>query len=315
MKGNLIEIYYTLELLAQFTFNEVIKQSINESKEYDDILESLMIRTLVNEDDTQVYSSIRRVVEQIKWNLNKENRHSGASSIGSLGALSLNSTDQHIMISYNSSSRDLCLKIKRELELMEYKVWIDVNTISGSSLEAMSNAVENSFCVLICVTENYRQSINCQAEAKYAFRRKKPIIPLIMQPDYEDPKGWLGFIMSDKIFVNFSKYDFAECMKRLTNEIHSIKNKTLKNMTNNNKHDSVSDWTELRVKAWFDQNALSLLIFGHFKPFNGKILKQMYDMKSKASDFYFQSLTKIENVEFNDVLKFSASLEDLFNLN
>ena len=148
MKGNLIEIYYTLELLAQFTFNEVIKQSINESKEYDDILESLMIRTLVNEDDTQVYSSIRRVVEQIKWNLNKENRHSGASSIGSLGALSLNSTDQHIMISYNSSSRDLCLKIKRELELMEYKVWIDVNTISGSSLEAMSNAVENSFCVL-----------------------------------------------------------------------------------------------------------------------------------------------------------------------
>ncbi len=53
-----------------------------------------------------------------------------------------------------------------------------------------ANAVENSYCVLMCVTEKYRSSINCQAEAQYAFRIKKPIIPLIMQQGYENVKGW-----------------------------------------------------------------------------------------------------------------------------
>ena len=41
---------------------------------------------------------------------------------------------KHIMISYNRDSRDLCLKIKSELENQNLKVWIDVEAISGSSL-------------------------------------------------------------------------------------------------------------------------------------------------------------------------------------
>lgn len=56
----------------------------------------------------------------------------------------------HIMISYNSKSRELCLQIKQFLEGLNYKVWIDVENISGSSLESMANAIENSICVLIC---------------------------------------------------------------------------------------------------------------------------------------------------------------------
>ena len=84
----------------------------------------------------------------------------------------------HVMISYNTASRDLCLKIKADIEAAGHKVWIDVNDIHGSSLNSMAEAVENSYCVLICVTEKYRQSINCQAEAQYAFRINKPIVPL-----------------------------------------------------------------------------------------------------------------------------------------
>ena len=78
-------------------------------------------------------------------------------------------------------------------------------------------------CVLVCVTENYRQSIYCQIEAKHAFRLNKPIIPLIIQQDYEDPHGWLGSIMDDRVFINFMKYDFEESLKRLKNEIDLIK--------------------------------------------------------------------------------------------
>ncbi len=71
---------------------------------------------------------------------------------------------KHIMISYNSASRELCLKIKSKLEQLDYKVWIDVADIHGSSLESMAEAVEQSYVILMCVTENYRQSINCQVK-------------------------------------------------------------------------------------------------------------------------------------------------------
>lgn len=39
------------------------------------------------------------------------------------------------------------------------------------------------------MTEKYKQSTNCRAEAEYAFQLGRPIIPLIMQKDYK-PDGW-----------------------------------------------------------------------------------------------------------------------------
>jgi hypothetical protein len=34
----------------------------------------------------------------------------------------------------------------------------------------MATAVENAYVVLMCVSENYRQSVNCQAEAQVSFK-------------------------------------------------------------------------------------------------------------------------------------------------
>jgi hypothetical protein len=287
------------------------------------------LQNLVNKNDKLVCSNISQVIEQIKWNLNGEQRKVKSKVLHLDQPLS---SQQHIMISYNSSSRELCLKIKGELESLGHKVWIDVNTISGSSLESMSIAVENSFCVLMCVTEKYRQSTPCQLEAKYALKRNKPIIPLIMEQDFENPKGWLGLLMSDKIFVNFTKYDFEECIKRLKNEIDSIKsgktnaeneNKMVlvtnnmgsqSNSNQNAKNDSILDWSEARVKEWFIQNSLNCLIFEHFKPFNGNILKQLYDTKQAAPEYYFKPMKEIPNVEFRSIMSFGACLDDLFNL-
>jgi hypothetical protein len=36
----------------------------------------------------------------------------------------------------------------------------------------------------MCMTEKYKQSPNCRAEAEYAFKLGVPIIPLIMQENY-----------------------------------------------------------------------------------------------------------------------------------
>ncbi len=119
------------------------------------------------------------------------------------------------MISYNRQSREMCLQIKAELEKSRFKVWIDVEDISGSSLESMANAIENSFCILVCMTEKYKQSPNCRAEGEYAFQLNRPIIPLIMQKNYK-PDGWLGKydlkqeIQPTKVLIWLNKLNFLK---------------------------------------------------------------------------------------------------------
>ena len=243
------------------------------------------------------------------------------------------------MISYNSSSRPLCLQIKSQLEEAGYKVWIDVNDIHGSSLDSMARAVEDARTVLICITEKYRQSLNCQAEAQYAFKMNKHIVPLIMEKDYENVRGWLGIIMSDKIFVNFTKYDFDECIRRLKNEItsrsKSRENKNSKETpvtlsrsvkqtvalqtavneaTKVPENVDVKKWSENDVLKWLNDNEIDKNLISIIMPCNGIILKQLFELRHDAPEFFFQSLNCSKN--FNDmkaVLKFTYCLNRLFS--
>ena len=41
-------------------------------------------------------------------------------------------------------------------------MWMDVDEMSGSTLEAMASAVENASVVLICACEKYKESPNCR---------------------------------------------------------------------------------------------------------------------------------------------------------
>ena len=74
--------------------------------------------------------------KQINWNLNEV--ESEIRSKNENTKVRSNETElKHVMISYNTASRDMCLKIKDKLESFGHKVWIDVNDIHGSSLDAM----------------------------------------------------------------------------------------------------------------------------------------------------------------------------------
>ena len=62
------------------------------------------------------------------------------------------------------------------LQAEGYHVWIDVEQMGGSTLEAMAEAVENACVVIICVSEKYKLSPNARTgiivassfwEAKY----------------------------------------------------------------------------------------------------------------------------------------------------
>ncbi len=70
-----------------------------------------------------------------------------------------------------------------------FQIWMDVDNMHGSVLEAMASAVENSFCVIMCMSQKYKDSKNCKLEAEYVYCTNKRFVPLIMQKEFK-PNGW-----------------------------------------------------------------------------------------------------------------------------
>ena len=171
LKGNDIESSYGLKLLGQLAFDPQVLEIVSKDSELIQFVEA----TLNNPNTT--IKATRTSCQQIIWSINQTKKKVKEEK-------KTNHLSQ-VMISYNSASRDVCMRIKNKLEESGFKVWIDINEIHGGSLESMANAIETSECILMCVTEKYRQSLNCQAEAQYAFKLQKKIIPLILEKGYE----------------------------------------------------------------------------------------------------------------------------------
>ncbi|CAF1217778.1 unnamed protein product [Adineta ricciae] len=126
-----------------------------------------------------------------------------------------------MMISYCWAQKELCHRINDRLEKDGYSVWLDRDEMRGSIIESMAEAVENSKCILFCISSDYKSSTNCQAEAEYAYNRKRKMIPLVVEKDYK-PDGWLGFMTGSKIYIDFADKEddeFDEAYKLLIAEI------------------------------------------------------------------------------------------------
>jgi TIR domain len=80
-----------------------------------------------------------------------------------------------IMISYSHKDKVLCKQIYEELIKSGYHVWIDFEQMHGNLMDAMSQAIERSHTVIICMSEEYRKSNYCRAESHYAFQRQRKI--------------------------------------------------------------------------------------------------------------------------------------------
>lgn len=66
------------------------------------------------------------------------------------------------MISYQHGVKQEVLKLRQRLKQEGFNVWIDVENMSGSTLESMASAVENSIAVIPVLTEKYKESNACR---------------------------------------------------------------------------------------------------------------------------------------------------------
>lgn len=109
-EGNMTEKDHSLHLLYQLSFDrKVAEMIISNDKLLSKINEFIKI------------DGLSKNCKGILWNLNFDKKSAEPEAKKEF-------TNQ-VMISYNYKTRDDCMRIKEELEKMNYKVWIDVESI------------------------------------------------------------------------------------------------------------------------------------------------------------------------------------------
>jgi hypothetical protein len=141
------------------------------------------------------------------------------------------------------------------------------------------------------------------------------------------------------MFINFMKYDFKECIRRLKNEIDNINNindnkqndskKEISNKINedeNQNNNSRSNdnqvvlneklllMTESDVDEWLVSKQFKSSIVNSISPCNGKILYQMWSILQTCPEFFYTAMrSDSENViGLKDLASFAYELNCLF---
>jgi len=242
---------------------------------------------------------------------------------------------KQIMISYNWGSQPLVVQLVQNLKRRGYKVWIDLEQMSGSTLEAMAQAIEESDVILMGVTEKYRLSANCRIEGEYSYSLKKPIIPLMMQDNYK-PTGWLGALLGSKLWFKFSnENDLQTNLDQLVHEMDRslgtssipqplpVPTSTTLSLPTSapvavapKKENLFHNWDQKRVHQWLEENELGCIEekFEKMKITSGACLAELQSLREQylqgqnLSKFYEFLATTLQLHDIGDVLRFSYAL-------
>ena len=191
------------DIIWALSFNQDIQQQLRSSTSF-----MSKLAHLAKECDNE---QMRKIIHGILWNLEINHEDHPTSEINDEKTFD-------IMISYSHKDKTLCKQIYEELTKAGYRVWIDFDQMHGNVMDAMAQAIERSHTIIICMSEEYRKSNYCRAEAHYAFQRQRKIVPVLLQKHYK-PDGWLLFLIGQLLYVDFIKYEFDQAMKMLFKEL------------------------------------------------------------------------------------------------
>ncbi len=245
------------DIIWAFSFNQDIQQQLRSS--------SAFITKLAHLNKKSDNKQMRKIIHGIIWNLDTNHQVRRTTEI----------TDGKIfdiMISYSHQEKTLCKQLYQELAKAGYRVCIDLHQIHENVMDAMVQAIDRSHTIIICMSEHYRKSNFCRAEAQYAFQRQRKIVPVLLQQHYK-PDGWLLSLIGQLLCIDFTKYEFERAAEVLLKELKSInitkinvgivrpaentdfiptiQSTALKDAsTQSNIPDNILDWTQIHVHDW-----------------------------------------------------------------
>jgi len=123
--GNDIEKLYSIQVLGQLAFDEKILNDMKSDKKFVDLIKEIA------EADSSVVQieKLKKIAKQMAWSF-QESKEQETKMMEPQKKEFKEDDSKHVMISYNTASRDLCLKIKEALEMDNHKVWIDVDEVN-----------------------------------------------------------------------------------------------------------------------------------------------------------------------------------------
>jgi len=236
---------------------------------------------------------MRRHVEGILFVLENQNKPQVLSDT--------EATSLHIMISYQWGSQEIVKKIASALKKTGYKIWLDIDHMQGSTLQAMAEAVEKSQVVIVCMTRKYKESPACRLEAEYTVKLRKEIIPLMLEANYS-PDGWLGILLGSKLYYAFNddhtfETKFIELAKGLGNKGKlTIQEPPRNEIVNSISKDNPSNWTIEDVTQWLQKENLATYT-DKFKDeeMDGTSLLVLASFINKETDLFFKVLPGLQN--------------------
>ena len=280
------------DILWALSFNEDIQQQLRSNTAF--------VTKLVHRSNRCDNEQILKSVHGILWNL--ETNHSDRTMMTNEIQ---NDNLFDIMISYSHKDEVICRRIYEELVKAGYRVWIDFDQMHGNIMDAMAQAIEQSRTILICMSEQYRRSNYCRAEAHYAFQRQLKLVPVLVQEHYQ-PDGWLLFLVGQLLFIDFSKYEFFHALEMLIRELNALiigKTSTISICSReevdqtarstpvllqfSSLPENILAWNQTHVHGWLISHGL-LQMSQLFANFDGRSLMYMDEI--------------IENVELQQVL-------------
>jgi len=192
----------TLRMLESLWHLSFIEPAQLQIKEDEDLM--ALIRELSASED----SVIRKSARGILWNLGDRTKasESAMQKESARGAQGESKATKHIMLSYCWANQPIVVQLANDLKAAGFSVWLDIDQMAGSTLEAMADAVENSCVVLCAISDAYKNSAACRVEGEYAYTLKKPVIPILVEADYR-ASGWLGALLGTKLWYDVSTPD------------------------------------------------------------------------------------------------------------
>ena len=288
-------------------FDENNKKAITQDKETLDIL-----RRLQQSDDPEVQKAAAGALWELEGKTARNSQMTKA-------------TGNHVMISYQWDSQEVLVEVKNRLQASGYRVWMDLEQMGGSTLEAMAKAVENASVVLVCVSHQYKESPNCRSEAEYAYQLRKDIIPLMMQQNYK-PDGWLGMIVGTKLWIDLrNSFNVEAAIGKLKKELGDRGRENQGNYLTvehekpvekgqelTPEMSGVADWTANEVKDWLKDIGLDDICKAVLPKLNGQALIYLYALRDECPDYFYRCLeTNLNLRDMFDLFKFREELSKL----
>ncbi|CAF1228996.1 unnamed protein product [Adineta ricciae] len=316
------------DILWALSFNHDIQHQLRSNRKL--MMELTRLKQELNN------TAMCKITDGILWNL--KSIHEDRASLEKEDR-----TTFDIMISYSHKDKLLCKQIYDELINTGYRVWIDFDHLRGNVMDAMTQAIEQSNAIVICMSEEYRRSNYCRAEAHYAFQRQLKMVPILLEKHYR-PDGWLLFLVGQLLYVDFTKYEFARAMEMLFKELEApiqqehkviliettapvdvINNDETTLLESSSLPDDISEWRQADVQNWLtelnlmqisrllcDYNGSNLMNLNRYLSTSEpqEILKFLQGDAIQKTN---QNLSLIEFARFQDLLSQQISNSKKFN--